>query len=291
MTKRMSFAFILLLVIWVIPNGAQANVWIDEDFEDGVAFGPSGVDTDPYSFNALANPIPITATGQLSNERAYLGSTSYKISAGEGVTISEPFQDPANGPFQYIQFAVSLGEIPSTPGTFAELRWNWLLNLSVDHSFYIQFQSDGSEVTMVAGEDLAGSTSGVLGTFTDANTWKYITIQLQKNATPENDSRAVINQSMIPQGAYFYASSSTPQVVVSPAIGTPDSTANAKDWSLTVTDGSLFIDEVYYEGAMTDALDGTMGVPVEEANRIRALDSPELTAIPPSSVFNWKLFD
>ena len=278
------YVFILILICgFVVVQDGYANIWIDEDFEDGVAFGPAGVDIDTYSFNAIANPLNITENGSLSSARAFEGSGSYQLTAGQSVVINEPFQDQANGPIQYLQFAVSVGQIPTTPGTFAELRWNWRLNINVDHSFFVRLDSDGSQVSIVAGEDLATSTSGVLETLTDTNTWTYITIQIQKNANAENDSRTEINQSGVAQGAYFYSSSSTPGVTVVPS-GTPDSDGQSNDWSLTVSDGEVFIDDVYWEGGMTDALDGSMSVPPDTDN-IRPLDKA-----PPVSVPDWNQY-
>lgn len=239
---------LLLLVFCISP--AMANVWIDEDFDDGVAFNAEDIDT--YSANPLANPLNVSHSGAVTNVRAFNGTHSYVMTGGQGIAIIPPYQDQANGEFQYIQFAASLGSIPAA-GTMATLRWNWDMN-GTDYSFYLNFVSDGSKVDLYAGEDQAGANPAALvDSIPDTNTWKYLTLQLQKNQGNANDDR--VGQTGVSQGLRFYSSSLTPAVTL--LLPNESSNNTAKDWILDVTSGSLYIDNLYWEGGMTGAVENS----------------------------------
>jgi len=235
----------LILALLLFANFSFANVWMDENFDDGIAFD----DVDVYSYNALANPVNLTHNGTITTSRFFDGTYSYQLSAGQSVYVTQPYQDQANGPFQYFQFAVSLDSIPS-PGDVGIFRWNWTLD-TLSYSFYVKFVSTGSIVNIVAGEDSVGSTSLVIGSINDAQTWKFITVQVQKNTAADNDTRPEVNQTGVAHGAYFYVNSKTPGLSI--ALGTADLSDKAKDWSINVSSGSLFLDTMYWEGGLPSA--------------------------------------
>ena len=240
----------ILGVFVLVAGGANANVWMDESFDDAQAFAPvsdgsGSVDdgVDLYSYNAIGNALSITDTGAISSARSFNGTSSYVLAAGQSVTAASPYQDQGNGPFQYFQFAVSLGSIPSTAGSMGSFTWDWDTD-GTPFALKVDFVSNGTSVDIVAGLD--GGSTATIDTLVDTNTWTYITVQVQKNATAEDDARA--SQTGVAQGAYFYSSSTTAgQTVTIPA----GSAINAGGWTFSVTDGSIYLDEMYWEGGMT----------------------------------------
>jgi len=263
---RCSVVFVILFA----AGFSSANVWLDEQFNDEVAFD----DVDTYSYNALANPLNVVDTGAIASDRAFDGTRSYVLSAGQSVYVTEPYQDQANGPFQYFQFAASVGSIPAS-GTMATFRWDFTLN-DIRHSFFIHFVGTGSAVNLIGGEDLAGGTvsrSFLIDTIPDTSTWKFLTVQIQKNGTAEDDSR--LGQTAVPQGAYFYSSSTSPAGNV-PLYNAGTMNDKGHAWVIDVTSESLYLDNMYWEGGMTGALDD---------DNLRALD----TGVP-TNVEDWKLY-
>jgi len=248
----------LILAILLFANFSFANIWLDEDFDDGIVFD----DTDTYYDTGWAtNPPPwvsVTNTGALNTANYFPGDppNSYLISAGQGASVSAgSYKSPTDGPFQYFQFGVKLGSIPSA-GDVGIFRWNWKLD-TLNYSFYVKFVSTGSVVNIVAGEDAVGSSSSIIDSISDTITWKYITVQVQKNASGENEPR--LSQTNVAHGVFFYSSSPTPQYSI--LLGTPDSADTAKDWFISVSTGSLFIDNMYWEGGLTNsAWDGGAGL-------------------------------
>lgn len=248
MTKQLTF-WALIFAFVCLGGIGSANVWMDENFDDSIAFGPAsdgsgalddGIDL--YSYNTISNPLSITATGAISSARAFTGANSYQIAVGQSVSAAVPYQDQLNGPFQYFQFAVNIASVP-TAGPIGTFRWNWTMDTTA-YSFYVSFVSTGTAIDVVAGEDAAGSTSAVIATI-GANSWQYITVQVQKNAGTQDDSR--LGQIGVTQGAHFYCSSSTAGFSV-PFTG---STVGAGAWSINVVESSIYIDSVYWEGGMT----------------------------------------
>jgi len=248
MMKQVTFWTVILAFAFFGGIGS-ANVWMDENFDDSIAFGPvsngsgsadDGIDL--YSYNTIANALNITANGAITSTRAFTGANSYQIAAGQSVSAATPYQDMANGPFQYFQFAVNVDSVPAA-GTMSTFRWNWTMD-STAYSFYVNLVSTGSAIDVVAGEDAAGTTSATIATI-GANSWQYITVQVQKNAGTQDDSR--LGQTGIAQGAHFYCSSGTAGLSV-PFTGT---TVTAGTWSLSVASSSIYIDSVYWEGGMT----------------------------------------
>lgn len=224
-----------------------ANIWIDEDFDDGLAFDASDIDT----FDAYPPTTPgltfLSEEGTLTTSRAFNGTHSYLLAAGQALAVgASSYENPTNGPYQYIQFAVSIGAIPPS-GSMAEFRWNWTVD-GIDYSFYIDFQSTGSVVHLLAGEDRAATTSQVIATLDDTSSWRYVTLQMQKNAGDATDSRT---GQTLAQGMRFYVDSPTWKLEVPlPGSGAAEDTAG--DWSLEVISGSLFLDDFYWEGGMTN---------------------------------------
>jgi len=260
----------LILAILLFANFSFANVWMDENFDDGTAFD----DVDVYSYNANTNPVNLTANGTITTSRAFDGTYSYQLSAAQSVYVTQPYQDQKNGPFQYFQFAVSLGSIPSA-GDVGIFRWNWTLD-TLSYSFYVKFVSDGSIVNIVAGEDSVGSTSATIGTITNTIDWKFITVQVQKNTAADNDTRPEVNQTGVTHGAYFYVNSKTPGLSI--PLGTADVSDTAKDWSIIVSSGSLFLDTMYWEGGLPSAY-----VPPDKNELIKDLETG-------SPVSDWMIY-
>lgn len=257
----------------------QANIWIDESFDDGVAFNADDLDT--YAPYGIGGPnVSVTHTGSVSSAKALLGTHSYQLDAGESISVAEPYGQQGNGPFQYFQFGVHVDEIPS-PGTMATFRWDWTF-LSKDHSFFVNFVSTGVDVQIIAGEDIAGGTvsrSFLLDTIGDTATWKYLTIQVQKNI-PDATEEQILGQVPLSQGAYFYCSSNSPQGVV-PLYSEIDFGEKAHGWSLSVFTGRLFVDEIYWEG----------GLGYDENRNLRPLSLQLLPTPTPSTSVRRELID
>jgi len=266
---RLSFVFAFLLLL----NFTFANVWMDETFDDGIAFD----DLDIYSANTLTKPVILTQSGVVSTDKFFNADSSYKLTAGQSIFITEPYQDQTDGPFQYFQFAVNVGSIPSA-GQMAIFRWNWDYdgNDITDYSYYIKFQSTGSAVDIIAGEDMAGSTSATIDTLTSTSQWTYITAQMMKNLAAADGDDARTGQTDLPQGMRFYSSSTTPALVI---LGPATAAFNkSKDWSFSVTSGILYLDDMYWEGGMTLANPGH--------DNLRPLDQTI-----PASATDWKLYE
>ena len=134
---KSSLLIALLSLFFSILNFSYCNVWIDENFDDGLDFNSSNIDT----FDAYPPTSPALSftneDGSVTTEKAFNGSYSYKLTAGQTLSVGATnYENPKNGPFQYIQFAVSVDSIPASPGSMAKLIWNWNIN-STDYSFYI----------------------------------------------------------------------------------------------------------------------------------------------------------
>ena len=263
-----------VLVFMFLLNVSFSNIWLDENFDDGAAFNSGDLDT--FSYNTLNNPLNLSHDGTLTSSKALNGTYSYQIAAGQSVSVVEPYQDQTNGPYVYLQLGVNLGAIPAATGSMGELRWNWDYdgNGTADYSYYVDFQSTGTAVDIVAGEDMAGSTSGTIGSLTSTSEWEYITLQMQKNHTDEEDPLTSQNLS---QGMRFYCSSTTPALEIT--YTSLDSFNKAKDWSISVTSESLYIDDMYWEGGMTLYTD-------QNERNLRAFDQ----GLPAFSGY-WKFYE
>ena len=91
-----------------------------------------------------------------------------------------------------------------------------------------------------------------IGTIENTLDWRYITIQMQKNQTDETDSRT---GQTLSRGMRFYVDSFIPGLELTLPTTTTDATG--QDWSLQVTEGSLYIDDFYWEGGMTNGDEGS----------------------------------
>lgn len=243
-TKTMKQCLIFSLTLLLLAGFAQANVWIDESFEDSPAFN----DVDTYSYDPPAPAAVINHSGALSTAKAFGGSSqSYLLTAGQSISLGTAAK-LSNGPFHYHQFAVNVAAIPAA-GTMATLQVDWVFDVT-PVSFRLDFVSTGSAVNLVAGESLHLATSTVIDTISDTNTWKFITLQVQKNMTGEDDPD--LSQTGVAQGGYFYSSSATPQASFPLGLSFLY-VAELTDWSLTVNSGSLHVDDFYWEGGMTDS--------------------------------------
>ena len=245
--KLHSWTLPVIGLFLLLPSFAHSNIWIDEDFESTVAFSPSALDT----FDRFPPPEPpislVRAEGTIDSSRSYEGTQSYRLSAGQALVV-EPsgYENPTNGPFQYLQFATSAGAIPPT-GEVAELRWDWTVN-SVDYSFFLTWRSDGSAIELIAGEDSVLGVTDTLVAFPDTNTWEFVTLQFQKNEDPATDPRT---GHTLTQGMRFYIDSATPTFEIGlPGLGTSEDKGG--EVSLSVATGEIYLDDLYWEGGMTN---------------------------------------
>lgn len=252
------------MLLVALCGTAQANVWLDEDFEgeeifvqqDGNVPGETG--WDPHSEDELlftvTNTTGYAETGSLATNKAFQGSASYRLQQGQTLTVGPEYQDPQNGNFQLFQFAINVDPIPAA-GTVATFRWNQDMNsvdVQPDHSFYVRLDSDGDTVTITGGEDLNNdpAVEAVLGTLDSTDDWAYITLLSQKDAADTPDSRFPFLGN-VPQGMHFFNSSETPALSVGYEV-TVEGAYAGRDWSFTVDSGTIYLDELYWDGGMDD---------------------------------------
>jgi hypothetical protein len=259
--KKLLYVLQLAVISICLLFGGQsnANIWIDENFDDNAAFDSGDLDT--YHFEALTSSVVVTHNGALSSAQIFNGTRSYLLSAGDSVSVTPPYSKQGNGAYQYHQFAILAESIPGA-GTMAEFRTNWAYDVAdaTKYSYFVRLVSTGSAINIIAGEDQQGSFSQQIGTL-DTSTWKFITVQMQKNIGTENDP--VTGQSLS-QGMRFYCSSTTPGLAITyPGTAPFD---HAKDWKIEVISGGLYIDDVYWEGGLTN----------EAERKLRPLDKTDV---------------
>lgn len=292
MTTR-SFSLLHLiaaLAVIAVATKAPANVWLDEDFEGATVFtqldgaSPGEKGWDPDSANALANPVSSTTgyavTGSVSTDKAFAGDASYQLQTGETIVVGPDYQDPANGNFIIFQFAVNVDPIPAA-GTVATFRWDHDMDDSdpaPDHSFYVRLESDGTTVDIVAGEDLANDPAeeSSIGSLAETTDWAYITVLVQKDGAPTSDSRFPFLGN-VEQGVYFFNSSETAAAGIDFAFDGA-ATYVGRGWSFTVDSGSIYLDEMYWDGGKDDT-------PAE--SNFRPFDSEAESS--ETSVTDWQL--
>lgn len=67
--------FSVVMLALLVAGPLSANVWIDEDFDDGSAFDSGDIDT--YSSDQpIPNPLNLTHTGNVSTVRSFSGTNS-----------------------------------------------------------------------------------------------------------------------------------------------------------------------------------------------------------------------
>jgi len=282
-----------IVLITAIGGMACANVWMDERFENtpplvqgnGNLATPIPFSTlDTYSHDALTSTVtgsPLTATGMQVSTKAFEGTKCYKLEAGQVLSVGTGYMNPTNGNFQVYQFAINVDPIPPM-GNVAEFRWNFDMNSGAppiaDNSFFVKLESNGSAVQITGGEDVAHPTpvTGVLGTLTKTSSWAYISLIVQKDASPQSDSRpALAPASPYQQGCTFFNSSNTPALFI-PLVGGSASTFASRDWSFHVTSGTIYVDDIYWDGALEN----------DAANS----DVRPLNTTGPNSASDWSLF-
>ena len=239
---------------------ASANVWLDEDFEDGTFNGwdPNGLAGGP----AVTASTGFNVDGQASSVRAFDGLQSWRLVTGENVTVGPEYENPTNGNFQLFQFAVSVAQPFPPPGTtVANFEWRHDQESSAtpdpdffDTTLFVRLESTGSAVNIVAGESTAGGSSSgtVIGTLANGTEWKYVTVMIQKDAANKADPVRFPTMQIgaapageAPQGAHFFVGSTTAALSVD--LANPGATGEnyqSRDWSFQVLDGGVFLDEV-----------------------------------------------
>ena len=126
---KINIGLALIFGFLLVCGVAHANVWIDESFDDGIAFdhapgNATGGDVDPFSDedgDGLddGSVDPITAvlhTGSISSARAFNGTRSYLLASGQAISVATP-SHAGSGPYQYLQMAVSVASVGT--GTMA----------------------------------------------------------------------------------------------------------------------------------------------------------------------------
>jgi hypothetical protein len=295
MTPRSQYwlRFLGAIMVLALAGNVQANIWLDENFEDeevfvqrdGTVAGENGWDT--HTTNALLSVVTettgYTESGAVSSSKAFRGERSYRLGVGEALVVGPEYQDSQNGNFQMFQFAVNVDPIPSE-GVVATFRWDHDMdttNDEPDHSVFVRLESDGSQVTITAGEDLAHDpeTSGVIGTLNSTSDWAFITVLVQKSDSSTADSRFPF-LGEVDQGIYFFNSSLTSSFSAG-FIGGDPSTYAGRGWSFTVDSGAVYLDEMYWDGGMDDNL--------LEDSRFRPFDLQ--ADVPPVTVQDWIYVD
>lgn len=278
---------------------AQANVWMDENFDGASVFvqgngdlgGVAGATLD--TFDNDAPPITagmevsahLTTTGTVDATKFYSGTKSYKLTAGQTLACATGYKNPTNGNYQYFQFAVNVDPIPAAAGTVGTFRWNFDSDTGVapdvDYSYYIKLVADGSgNVNIVAGEDVHNTPTPVettIGQLTSASSWTYLTLQMQKDPSVGgmNDPRMGTTYKIV-KGMHFYSPTASTSIGFGEGGGYLGSAFNSKDWAFTVETGNtIYIDDVYWDGGMDDS-----GVYTNSG----------LTQFNPATVADWTLF-
>lgn len=283
-------AFALIVAAY---GTGQANVWIDEDFEDTPILsqgnGTAGSGTvDPFDGDVLnvQTTTLITATGARTTTKAFAGAASYQLSAGQTFAVADGYDGNEHGDWIYFQFAINVDPIPAAAGPIAE--WNYSNTLDgTEHVFTISVDADGSGNAVINASAVAdvtplpASAGSTIATLSSGSDWTFLTVQLGVGVTPQADPRDPAQPPARAAGAYFYASSFTPSVTI------PFTGGGAKDgnaWSLTVdgaTTASVFIDDLYWEAGREDPPSGPGG----QANQyLKPFD-------PNSTVAEWSMFN
>ncbi len=265
-------------------SAASANVYIDEDFETLPIFN-QGTTVDPYDgTGGAATAGNITQTGARITSPSFRGAAAYELDPTETISVSSGYVGATGGNFAYYQFALALDSIPAA-GAVARFEYNVTLD-STAHRFFIDLTSTGTQVDVTGGEDLAVNSSGAITTITTADTWTFITCQVNLHNAAANDNRPQVNQLGVAPGVYFYADSTTPASSVAITGGANKASAA---WFLTADAGTtakVYVDDLYWELGMDTDFDATPTVGTDRGD-LQPFDSAPAS----SSVGSWELYD
>ena len=296
-TKSMSMLSLLITVMFCISTVGLANIWMDENFDGtsifvqgdggGTAVSPSNATLDVYSnTQPVANQLNsvLTQTGAKVTSKFFDGTACYQIETAETVAIATPYQDQTNGPFIILQFAVNVDPIPSA-GDVGEFRFDWDTDTgnppSPAYSFYVKLVSNGSTVDIKAGQDVGTPSEASIGTLNSTSDWKFVTMVMQNNTGSETYNQTNLPGGSLTQneGVAFYCSSTTQGHFV--AMTGNSGSKSGLGWDITVSSGTVYIDTLYWEGAMDQesAPAGTGAI------NIRPFDYSGASA-----VSNWALY-
>lgn len=237
-------ALLILFALAITP--ACANVWLDEDFDDSLAFNAFSLDPFPGSQPTSASLTMAQAQGRVVNDKAFSGSYAYRLAPGQRLVVNAgDYEQALNGPFQYYQFALNVPDAPTQAGVIGSYHWNWgeTPEGPATQSLYVKWQWNGSLVEIIAGQDRPTSVSKTIALIENLDEWRFITIQMQKNAESETDART--GQTLTP-GVRFYCSGADPVMEIPLA-----SVQASQDWSFRSTGGHFLLDSLYWEGGMT----------------------------------------
>jgi hypothetical protein len=273
---------------------------MDEKFEDtpftqgnGVAGGVPSAELDLYDADGtVPNTVtasPISHTGTISTTAAFEGSKSYTLTSGQTLSVGTNYQDPQNGNFQIFQFAVKVNPIPAA-GTVGTFRWNHDYDSTTaagNNSFFVRLVSTGTSINVLGGEDVAHSgittATATLGNLPSTGSWAYITLLLNKDSVNHTDSRpnvaaAYPSPGGVPPGMHIFMSSNTAGQNVPLLNGAPGSFKGGS-WAFTVNSGTMYLDDIYWDGGMDDDVSGNQKV--RPFNKVAA----------PSRVEDWQLMN
>lgn len=253
----------LLLTLTLVSAGF-ANVWMDETFDGSSAFvqaPAAGATLDTYSANPLLSTVtasPLTATGTVVSTKSFNGANSYRLNAGEGLSVGAVYQDQTNGNFQLFQFAVNVDPIPAA-GTVGTFRWNFDMDSAtgppIDHSYFVRLVSTGSVVNLVAGEDVAGllPAGTIIGTLASNTEFKFVTLLFEKDLAGDTNSNPHVAAAAasFSQGMHFFVSSNTEALAIPVSGGQPPA-FKSMDWAFSGITSTIFIDNLYWDGGMED---------------------------------------
>lgn len=275
---------------------AQANVWMDENFEGATVFvqgngtpgGVPGATLDTYDSDGAVVAgkevsTKLTTTGTVDSSKFYFGAKCYKLTTGQTLACTNGYDNPTNGNFQIFQFGVNVDPIPVAAGTVGTFRWNFDTDTGtppdVDYSYYVKFVADGAgNVNIIAGEDVHNTptpTETNIGQLTSASQWTYLSLVMQKDPAAKTDSRlSGKTPASFTQAMHFFNASDTEATSI--AFGGLGTGFNSKDWAFTVETGNtLYIDTIYWDGGLDD----------DAAN-----SNVHPFTLPPASVTDWTLF-
>ncbi len=267
------------LLTLALASPVSANIFIDEDFEDGVAWDGSGSTTtggavntfsDNLDGNTVADPsvgtpltvVPVGSPVVAAGGSPQTPSMAYAVPFGSAFSVTPMggFTGSAGGPLTYVQFNItgdSTGAVASTVFARLDIPWGTVAAEPVAN-FYVQLVSDGSGgATVEVGEDggaLTGFGPTTIGTpIAAAGDWKLITVGINKNFTGGgvSDETDPVLGITVPEGTALFWSASP---VGSPDAVYPFSAALGESDGLifTVPSGTdAVLDDFYWEAAMT----------------------------------------
>jgi hypothetical protein len=270
---------------------AMANLWIDEDFEEATVFiqgdgagvgavSPANATVDVYDADgtpAVNTTNFITATGALTTSKAFQGSGSYELAAGESIVVADGYDGQTNGDMILFQFAVNVDPIPATAEQIATFTYDRTLG-GTNTEIFVNLAADGAgNVEITGGQNAPTPETLTLGSLSSGSDWEFISVAFINGGGGNfTDDRPNVPISAAATGAQFFVSSTTPAGTTSFAGGAQD----ANGWSIEVDSGTsavLYVDNLYWDSGEDELVNS-------------AVDPFDSVPGTPSSVIDWPLF-